>query len=111
MMEYQRQLYRGSKATSAWLRTTGWVHVSATYVAAANQSTIDFNMLAWALPRGKSLLVSEPSLVLLSMPSQPQPVKVSSKPPKPAPTSSAPTTSAPAPTTDTGSLPDTTTAS
>ncbi len=26
-------------------------------------------MLAWALPRGKSLLVSEPSLVLLSMPS------------------------------------------
>ncbi|HST46794.1 MAG TPA: family 16 glycosylhydrolase [Jatrophihabitans sp.] len=105
MMEYQRMLYRGSKLTSSWLRTTGWVHVSTTYTAAANQSTVDFNVLAWALPRGKSLLVSEPSLVLLSMPSQPAPVKVSSRPPKPAPTSSAPaptssapTSSAPAPT-------------
>ncbi|HEY0167153.1 MAG TPA: family 16 glycosylhydrolase [Jatrophihabitans sp.] len=99
MMEYQRLLYRGENRASAWLRTTGWVKVSANYTAKANQSTIDFNILAWSLPRGKSLLVSEPSLVLLSQPVQPAPVKK----PAPAPTTSAPapapTTSAPAPTT------------
>ncbi|HEV2888721.1 MAG TPA: hypothetical protein VGX49_17555, partial [Jatrophihabitans sp.] len=93
-MEYQRLVYRGEARTSSWLRTTGWVHVSVNYTAKANLSTIDFNVLAWSLPRGKSLLVSEPSLVLLSMPSLPDPVV---KPPKP--TSSAPTTPAPAPTT------------
>lgn len=114
MMEYQRQLHRGEKIQSSWLRTTDWVHVSVNYTAETTLSTIDFNVLAWALPRGKSLLVSEPSLILLSMPSTPDPVV---KPPKPtpapttsapapapttsapAPTSSAPTTSAPAPTT------------
>ena len=73
-MEYQRLVLRGTKLTSAWLRTTGWVHVSANYTAAASLSTIDFNVLAWALPRGRSLLVSEPSLILLSLPSQPVPV-------------------------------------
>jgi len=92
MMEYQRQLFRGSNITSSWLRTTGWVHVSTTYTAVTNLSTIDFNVLAWALPAGKSLLVSEPSLVLVSLPSTPDPVK------KPIPTSSAPSSSAPAPT-------------
>jgi beta-glucanase (GH16 family) len=97
MMEYQRMLYRGEKRSSAWLRTTAWTKVSATYVAKANRSTIDFNILAWSLPRGKSLLISQPSLVLLSLPAQPVPVKK----PAPAPTTSAPapapTTSAPAP--------------
>ncbi len=101
MMEYQRMLFRGSRITSSWLRSTGWVHVSTVYTAATDQSTIDFNVLAWALPRGKSLLVSEPSLVLLSLPSQPAPVKQPKPSPTssaPAPTSSAPTSSAPAPT-------------
>ena len=97
MMEYQRLLYRGEKRTSAWLRTTGWVKVTANYTAKANQSTIDFNILAWSLPRGKSVLISQPSLVLLALPAQPAPVKK----PVPAPTTSAPapapTTSAPAP--------------
>ena len=101
MMEYQRLLYRGEKRTSAWLRTTGWVKVSANYTAKANQSTVDFNILAWALPRGKSLLVSELSLVLLSPPALPAPVKKPPSSPTPAPTTSAPapapTTSAPAP--------------
>ncbi|MDQ1742224.1 MAG: hypothetical protein QOE23_563 [Pseudonocardiales bacterium] len=91
MMEYQRQLHRGEKIQSAWLRSTDWVHVSANYVAETNLATIDFNVLAWGLPAGKSLLISEPSLILLSMPSTPDPVV---KPPKPTP---APTTSAPAP--------------
>ncbi len=91
MMEYQRQLHRGEKIKSAWLRSTDWVQVSADYTAETNLATIDFNVLAWGLPAGKSLLVSEPSLVLLSMPSTPDPVV---KPPKPTP---APTTSAPAP--------------
>ncbi|HEX8304628.1 MAG TPA: glycoside hydrolase family 16 protein [Jatrophihabitans sp.] len=100
-MEYQRLVYRGANRSSAWLRTTGWVHVSVNYTAKANLSTIDFNVLAWALPRGKSLLISEPTLTLVSLPSQPDPVV---KPPKPStsspkPTTSAPTTSAPAPTT------------
>src|ERR1700712_1228343 len=35
MMEYQRLLHRGEKLTSAWLRTAGWVHVSADYTAKA----------------------------------------------------------------------------
>ena len=98
MMEYQRLLHRGEKITSAWLRTTDWVHVSTTYTAETSQSTIDFNVLAWALPAGRSLLVSEPSLVLLSPPSQPVPVGLPTvvRPPSPAPTSSAP---APAPST------------
>jgi beta-glucanase (GH16 family) len=95
-MEYQRLVYRGENRASAWLRTTGWVHVSVNYTAKANLSTVDFNLLAWSLPRGKSLLVSEPSLILLSMPAPAPAVKPSS--PKPKPTSSAPTTSAPAPT-------------
>ncbi|MEO7261963.1 MAG: family 16 glycosylhydrolase [Jatrophihabitantaceae bacterium] len=107
MMEYQRLLYRGEQRTSAWLRTTGWVRVSSNYVAKANQSTIDFNMLAWSLPRGKSLLISDLSLVLLYQPAMPAPVKrptqaPTSSAPSPttsAPTTSAPTTSAPAPTT------------
>ncbi|HEX8094459.1 family 16 glycosylhydrolase [Jatrophihabitans sp.] len=107
-MEYQRLVYRGNKVTSAWLRTTDWVHVSVNYTATANLSTIDFNVLAWALPSGKSVLVSEPSLILLSLPSQPAPVGIppSSAPassPAPAPsapaTSAAPTSSAPKPTT------------
>jgi len=116
MMEYQRLLNRGNTITSAWLRTTGWVHVSASYTAKADQSTIDFNVLAWALPRGKSLLISEPSLVLASLPSQPVPVgvpKQSTSAPKPVPaptTSSAPapvptTSSAPAPAPTTSSAP------
>ncbi|HEX8767066.1 MAG TPA: family 16 glycosylhydrolase, partial [Jatrophihabitans sp.] len=100
-MEYERLVYRGQARTSSWLRTTGWVHVSVNYTAKANLSTVDFNVLAWSLPRGRSLLVSEPTLTLVSMPSLPDPVV---KPPKPTssapkPTSSAPTTSAPAPTT------------
>ncbi|MEO6502191.1 MAG: family 16 glycosylhydrolase [Jatrophihabitantaceae bacterium] len=101
MMEYQRLLYRGEQRTSSWMRTTGWVKVTANYTAKANQSTIDFNILAWSLPRGKSLLISEPSLVLLSMPALPAPVKKPPTSPAPAPTTSAPapapTTSAPAP--------------
>ena len=105
-MEYQRLVFRGSNRSSAWLRTTGWVHVSVNYTAKANLSTIDFNVLAWALPRGKSLLISEPSLILLSPPSQPDPVV---KPPKP--TSSAPTTPAPAPTTSSAPAPAPTTSS
>ena len=104
-MEYQRLVYRGGNRTSAWLRTTGWVHVSVNYTAVANLSTIDFNVLAWALPRGRSLLISEPSLILLSPPSQPEPVV---KPPKP--TSSAPTTPAPAPTTSSAPAPTTSSA-
>ena len=99
-MEYQRLVYRGTARTSAWLRTTSWVHVSVNYTAKASLSTIDFNVLAWALPRGKSLLISEPSLTLLSLPSQPEPVV---KPPKP--TSSAPTTPAPAPTSSSAPAP------
>ena len=102
-MEYQRLVLRGEKHTSAWLRTTGWVHVSVNYVARTSLSTVDFNVLAWALPRGKSLLVSEPSLILLSPPAQPAPVNLpSSRPPSSAPASSsapAPTSSAPKPTT------------
>jgi beta-glucanase (GH16 family) len=105
-MEYQRLVLRGQKLTSAWLRTTGWVHVSVNYTATANLSTVDFNVLAWSLPSRKSLLISEPSLILLSLPSQPAPAsKPVSKPPVPpstspsAPaTSSAPASSAPAPT-------------
>jgi beta-glucanase (GH16 family) len=102
MMEYQRLLYRGEKRTSAWLRTTGWVKVSANYTAKANASTIDFNVLAWALPRGKSLLISEPSVVLLSPPVQPAPVV---RPPSTAPTSKAPTTPAPTSSAPTSSAP------
>jgi beta-glucanase (GH16 family) len=96
-MEYQRLVFRGSKLTSSWLRTTGWVHVSVNYIATANLSTIDFNVLAWSLPSHRSLLISEPSLILLSLPSQPAPASV--RPPSSAPaTSSAPASSAPAPT-------------
>jgi beta-glucanase (GH16 family) len=98
-MEYQRLALSGQKLTSSWLRTTGWVHVSVDYTAQSNLSTIDFNVLAWSLPSGKSLLVSQPSLVRLS----PTPVPTTSAPatsaPKtsaPAPTTSAPATSAPA---------------
>jgi beta-glucanase (GH16 family) len=110
MMEYQRQLHRGEKIKSAWLRTTDWVHVSVDYVAETNLATIDFNVLAWGLPAGKSLLVSEPSLVLVSMPSTPGPVVKPPAPPgkpTPAPSTSspapAPTTSAPAPAPSTSS--------
>jgi beta-glucanase (GH16 family) len=88
-MEYQRLVLRGDSRASSWLRTTGWVHVSVNYTAKANLSTIDFNVLAWALPRGKSLLVSEPTLTVLSMPAPAPAVKPSS--PKPKPTTSAPT--------------------
>jgi beta-glucanase (GH16 family) len=97
-MEYQRLVLSGQKVTSAWLRTTGWVHVSVNYTAVASKSTIDFNVLAWSLPSHKSLLISEPSLILLSLPSQPAPVSKPPTPPSVPATSSAPASSAPAPT-------------
>ncbi len=66
MMEYQGSTLHGSKQGSAWLRTTGWAYVSTTYTAATGVSSIDFNVLGWALPQGKSLYISEPSLVQTS---------------------------------------------
>ncbi len=63
MMEYQGSVLHGSKQGSAWLRTTDWSYVQTTYTAVTSVSSIDFNVLGWALPRGKSLFISEPSLV------------------------------------------------
>jgi beta-glucanase (GH16 family) len=108
VMEYQRLVNRGSNLTSAWLRSTDWAHISVNYTAKTTGSSLDFNVLAWSLPRGKSLLVSELSLVKISVP-KPTPVSIS--PPAPAPsTSSAPapapsTSSAPAPAPSTSSAP------
>jgi beta-glucanase (GH16 family) len=66
MMEYQGTVLHGSKQGSAWLRTTNWTYVSTTYTAVTSVSSIDFNVLGWALPQGKSLFISEPSLVQTS---------------------------------------------
>ncbi len=104
-LEYQRLVNRGGKLASAWLRSTDWVRVSVNYTAVTTGATLDYNVLAWALPRGKSLLVSEPSVVLISEPSQPIPVVSSSTfRPEPvqsnssAPASSSKPSSAAAPT-------------
>ena len=48
------------------MRTTDWSYVSTTYTATTSVSSIDFNVLGWALPQGKSLFVSDPSLVEVS---------------------------------------------
>jgi Glycosyl hydrolases family 16 len=95
MMEYQGSALHGSKQGSAWLRTTDWSYVSATYTATTSVSSIDFNLLGWALPRGKSLFVSDPSLVEVSggsgtSSSAPSSTAASSS--SSAPTSVAPTT-------------------
>ena len=63
MMEYQGSTLHGSKQGSAWLRTGDWYYVSTNYTAVTDASSIDFNVLGWQLPTGKSLLISEPSLV------------------------------------------------
>lgn len=90
MMEYQGSVLHGSKQGSAWLRTTSWSYVSTTYTAVTGVSSIDFNVLAWALPRGKSLFISEPSLVQTSGPGS-----TSSAASSPAlPSASVPVTSA-----------------
>jgi len=68
LMEYQGSILHGSKQGSVWLRTTDWAYVSTTYTAVTGVSSIDFNVLGWALPQGKSLLISEPSLVQVSGP-------------------------------------------
>jgi beta-glucanase (GH16 family) len=66
MMEYQGAVLHGSKQGSAWLRTTSWAYVTTTYTAVTDGASIDFNVLGWALPKGKSLLISEPSLVQIT---------------------------------------------
>jgi len=66
MMEYQGSVLHGSQQGSAWLQNTDWKYVSTTYTATTGVSSIDFNVLAWQLPAGKSLLVSDPSLVELN---------------------------------------------
>jgi beta-glucanase (GH16 family) len=87
MMEYQGSVLHGSKQGSAWLRSTGWSYLTTTYTAATDASSIDFNVLGWALPKGKSLFISEPSLVQIT--------GVGSAPSSSAlPSSSAPVTSA-----------------
>lgn len=91
MMEYQRSTLHGSKQGSVWLRTTGWSYVHTTYTAVTGVSSIDFNVLGWALPRGKSLFISEPSLVQTSPGSDPSSSASSSLA---APSSSAHTTTA-----------------
>jgi beta-glucanase (GH16 family) len=63
MMEYQGSTLHGSKQGSAWLRTSDWYYVSTSYTAVTDAASIDFNVLGWQLPAGKSLLISEPSLV------------------------------------------------
>lgn len=66
MMEYQGSTLHGSKQGSSWLRTGDWYYLSTSYTAVTSVSSIDFNVLGWALPKGKSLLISEPSLVQTS---------------------------------------------
>lgn len=74
LMEYQGSVNHGSALGTAWLKNSDWTHVTATYTATTSASSIDYNLLAWSLPAGKSLLVSEPSLVVLSEPSGSAPV-------------------------------------
>ena len=76
-LEYQRLLNRGGKVSSAWLRNTNWTHVAVNYTAATTGASVDFNVLAWALPRGKSLLISDLSVIQLSTPNLPVPAAVS----------------------------------
>ena len=92
MMEYEGSTLHGSKQGSAWLRTTDWAYVSTTYTAVTNTSSIDFNVLAWQLPVGKSLLISDPSLVQTGGPvSSSSSATSSAAPSSTAPTSVTPT--------------------
>ncbi|MFL6164069.1 MAG: family 16 glycosylhydrolase [Jatrophihabitantaceae bacterium] len=80
MMEYEGSIMHGSKQGSAWLRTNDWYYVTTSYKAVTSVSSIDFNVLGWSIPKGKSLYISEPSLVQTS----------------PTPSSSATSSAAPA---------------
>jgi len=99
MMEYNGSVLNGSKQGSVWLRTTSWAYVTTTYTAVTDAASIDFNVLGWALPKGKSLLISEPSLVQItgagstsSSTSSSAAVQSSSVPVSAVPSSIAPTT-------------------
>lgn len=92
MMEYAGSVNHGGNLASTWMRTTSWTQVSVKYTAATSNSSLDLNVLAWALPQSKSLLISDPSMVELSAPAGPAPI---ARPTTPAPTSAAPITAAP----------------
>ena len=91
MMEWGTQQV-GQSIRSAWLSNTNWVHVTTTYTAVSNGASIDFNVLAWQLPAGASIQVSEPSLVQLSGPaSEPSATAPASSTASKPPISASPT--------------------
>jgi beta-glucanase (GH16 family) len=102
MLEYKKSgvtwINRGGRTSSAWLPKTAWTFVTGSYTARTDGATIDFNVLAWGLPKGKSIFISDPSLVDISAPMS----SVSTKttfPPAPTPAATSLASVAPAPTT------------
>jgi beta-glucanase (GH16 family) len=65
-MEFTGTAYKGSKASRASFSSTAWKRVTVDYRAATTGASIDFNVLAWALPAHTHLLMSQPRLVRLT---------------------------------------------
>jgi beta-glucanase (GH16 family) len=65
-IEYAGTTYKGGKFTSARFSSNAWKKVSVDYRAASSGASIDYNVLAWALPARTHLLMSRPSLVRLT---------------------------------------------
>lgn len=102
LMEYAGSTNRGSALASKWMRSTAWAQVTVNYTAKSSGASLDLNMLTWTLPPHKSFVMSDPSLVALTVPApptstKPAPAPTTPPPTTPAPTAPAPITPAPAP--------------
>jgi hypothetical protein len=65
-MEFTGTSYKGGKVSSARFSSSAWKRVRVDYTAATAGASIDFNILAWALPARTHLLMSKPRLVRLT---------------------------------------------
>lgn len=95
LMEYAGSTNRGSALASKWMRSTAWAQVTVNYTAKSSGASLDLNMLTWTLPPHKSFVMSDPSLVALTVPAPPTSTKPAPAPTTPAPTTPAPITPAP----------------
>jgi beta-glucanase (GH16 family) len=68
LKEYAGSTDAGTASVSKWLQTDGWAQVVVRYTAKTSGASLDLNMLGWALPAHKSLVVSEPRLEVVSTP-------------------------------------------
>jgi beta-glucanase (GH16 family) len=76
---------KGVEQSSAWLADTQWHFVTVTYHAVADGSSLDFNVVGWQVPAGRSIDVSQPSLT--STTAAPVTAPPAATPPTPAPPS------------------------